>query len=191
MDNMGAFKMFDNTIVTLEFDVPRPVLVFFDKTREWTALATLIALLYYHNAAMVHLTLGAVLCAILSKLLKLVIRQKRPTRYNHGKKSYGMPSSHSSAVMYFSTVLSRMLLTEYCSGPPCLEYVLLANFINLLALGAALSRVFIGYHTLSQVVAGIMVGIIFGTAWWTYRLSVLPHISGMMGMVSQQLIACI
>ncbi|ORX70842.1 hypothetical protein DL89DRAFT_266955 [Linderina pennispora] len=168
---MGAFKMFDNTIVTLEFDVPRPILVFFDKVRiisnstchtRMDSPSTLIALLYYHNATMVHLALGAVLCAILSKLLKLVIRQKRPTRYNHGKKSYGMPSSHSSAVMYFSTVLSRMLLTEYCNGPPCLESSLASWF-----------------------------GIIFGTAWWTYRLSVLPHISGMMGMVSQQLIACI
>ncbi|KAJ1935208.1 hypothetical protein FBU59_005461, partial [Linderina macrospora] len=158
-------------------------------TREWIAMLTFIALIYFHNATMVHLTLGAVLCSILSKILKLIIRQKRPSRYNHGKTSYGMPSSHSSAVMYFSTVLSRMLLTEFCNGPPCLEYVLLANLISLLALGAALSRVVIGYHTLSQVAAGILLGVLFGTGWWTYRFTVLQYLGDVIGVASNQVFA--
>ncbi|KAI8325068.1 PAP2-domain-containing protein [Martensiomyces pterosporus] len=173
---MSALK-FLNTIDDASFDIDfnKPILKFFDKTREWTILATLAALVYYHNSLCIYLTLGSILCTLTAKILKLVIRQKRPSGWNHGKKSYGMPSTHASAVTYFCTVLTCLLVScsDHNTRPP---YLLLAVFINTIGLLAALSRVLIGYHTATQVMAGAFTGIVFGFSWWATRAQFLLYI---------------
>jgi hypothetical protein len=51
---------------------------------------------------------GAFVTAVLSKILKLIIREKRP-KNKSSNNDFGMPSSHSSSLFYFANILSVQL----------------------------------------------------------------------------------
>ncbi|KAJ2786768.1 hypothetical protein GGI15_001260 [Coemansia interrupta] len=114
----------------------------------------------------------SVACCAIAKLLKLLIRQNRPSRSNRktqGKTSYGMPSTHSAAVIYFASYLVYILHDLASSH----RRMLSALSVLAIAFGSvgALSRVFNRHHTLPQVLAGSALGVSFATAWWNIRLS--------------------
>lgn len=119
----------------------------------------------------------------LARTLKYIIRQPRPISpigsNNDGniklkkliKKArcpYGMPSSHSSVVIYFATFISLQL---FSSSAPYFTKLLLCAIISITALSVVWSRVKLGHHTKSQVVAGVILGFSFGLLWniWWWK----------------------
>ena len=90
-------------------------------------------------------------------------------------KGYGMPSSHSQFVAFFSVSLSLFLLfrhvptTSTSYSPSTFQERL---FISLLAcMGAgtvAASRVYLNYHTPKQVWVGVAAGAIFAVVWFLF-----------------------
>eukprot|EP00124_Ichthyophonus_hoferi_P003931 Ihof_evm4s382 gene=Ihof_evmTU4s382 len=67
-----------------------------------------IALLYYRNAFMLILSIGALCNAGLSKVFKYTILQSRPN--GTLKRDPGMPSSHAAGLFFFATYLSMGIL---------------------------------------------------------------------------------
>lgn len=107
----------------------------------------------------------------LAKLLKRCIRQPRPELSL--KKTYGMPSTHSSSIAFFGVYLS-LCIWNLRPHPRFLPHLLsrhgdagdFSPFVRLLltagvafgAISVCWSRVKLTYHTPLQVVAGAAVG---------------------------------
>lgn len=66
----------------------------------------------------IYYVMGGVANSILSKILKLVIRQPRPKHSPKG--GHGMPSSHSQSISYFATVLEWKIFTFVLDSWPTL-----------------------------------------------------------------------
>ncbi|KAI9502535.1 PAP2 superfamily-domain-containing protein [Coemansia spiralis] len=164
------------------------VLQFFDMTREWTIIVAAIALIYYHNALVFYIIFGACACTFLAKILKFFIKQQRPVSGTRKRKSYGMPSTHSAAIMYFSTIICHLIHdhtnnslrdkieSHHSKTKEQSINVLATTLICSIGLSAALSRALNGYHSISQVFAGICLGVTFATVWWHYHGVALPFI---------------
>ncbi|KAJ8300885.1 hypothetical protein KUTeg_022404 [Tegillarca granosa] len=82
---------------------------------------------------------------------------------------YGMPSSHSQCVWFFSTYMVFFLfirvyrnnnwiddLWKYCTSLTCF----IVSFI------VCYSRIYLHYHTLSQVACGALLGVFLGALWF-------------------------
>jgi dolichyldiphosphatase len=90
-------------------------------------------------------------------------------------KGYGMPSSHSQFVAFFSLSLTLFLLlrhqtTSHTSYRPStfaerLGLSILACFCAVLV---ALSRIYLNYHTPKQVWVGFSAGLAFAVVWFIF-----------------------
>ena len=99
-------------------------------------------------------------------------------------KGYGMPSSHAQFLAYFSISLSLFLLIRHNPPTPpksspssqplpyshrplnLLQRSLLSVLILALAASVALSRIYLNYHTPTQVSAGCIAGGVCAIAWF-------------------------
>lgn len=89
-----------------------------------------------------------VISCVTNNLLKIIIKQKRPVPY---RGTYGMPSGHSQACTFIITLcylMTRDVRLFYVS-------VFLATLCFY-------HRYIFLYHTISQVIVGALLGIIFG-----------------------------
>ncbi|KAH9460253.1 hypothetical protein MJO29_004202 [Puccinia striiformis f. sp. tritici] len=69
---------------------------------------TAIAILYLRSAHSLWFGAGALVCTVTAKILKRLLRQPRPIEST--KKSFGMPSTHSSSITYFGIYLLLVCL---------------------------------------------------------------------------------
>ena len=96
-------------------------------------------------------------------------------------KGYGMPSSHSQFVAFFSVSLTLFLLWRHNPNPsithtpsPFWQRTLLSLVACLCASAVALSRIYLSYHTPKQVLVGFAAGASFAVAWFIFT-SLLRH----------------
>ena len=123
----------------------------------------------------VMLVLGALINAIISKLLKRLFRHSRPAAaLSHGMEDHGMPSSHAQSLFYFFVYLSlRIVLAS--SYPPPVQYALVGS-MALFATVSSARRVRIGLHTWLQVLVGALLGSAFAL-WWQNQYTALYMLS--------------
>ncbi|KAJ5638428.1 hypothetical protein N7528_000818 [Penicillium herquei] len=114
---------------------------------------------------------GQLGCEALNFVLKRLIKEERPKEM-FGK-GYGMPSSHSQFMAFFSVYLTLFLLVRhtpaYATSYPFLGTLLRAFVtIGLLAVaaGVAASRIYLNYHTTRQVLAGCGAGVVCAFGWF-------------------------
>ncbi|KAL6798683.1 hypothetical protein J3E68DRAFT_400518 [Trichoderma sp. SZMC 28012] len=124
---------------------------------------------------------GQLACEALNFILKRVIKEERPRRI-HGK-GYGMPSSHAQFVAFWSLSLALFLLvrhkplaqgksparaTIFDGGRPwtLVERLAVSLAGALVAAATAWSRIYLNYHTTTQVAAGAAAGLIFALVWF-------------------------
>jgi dolichyldiphosphatase len=88
-------------------------------------------------------------------------------------KGYGMPSSHAQFVTFFSVYLALFLLLRHQPHPTHTHtpLTLFERFIlSLLALASAasisVSRIYLNYHTLKQVLVGCAAGAVLAISWF-------------------------
>ncbi|KAL1970277.1 hypothetical protein VTN77DRAFT_5437 [Rasamsonia byssochlamydoides] len=116
---------------------------------------------------------GQIVCEVLNLVLKRWIREERPKQM-YGK-GYGMPSSHSQFVAFFSCYFVLFLLLRHAPNPSTsqhsttfLERVALSILVCIGASAVSVSRVYLNYHTPKQVVAGCAAGILFAVFWFSF-----------------------
>ncbi|GAA5813014.1 hypothetical protein MFLAVUS_006480 [Mucor flavus] len=107
---------------------------------------------------------GQLLNEALNFVLKENIEQDRP--YGHLGDGYGMPSSHSQFIWYFA-VYGSLYLLKFIQLDHDIWKVLTIFAMFSLAILVSVSRIYLGYHTLNQVIIGSLVGIFFGLIWYT------------------------
>lgn len=145
--------------------------------RDITSLGSMIVLLLITTATIVYLLLirrvseaMIVLAAIgggqiLSSLLKLGIDRPRPELVSHlvDVATLSFPSGHAmlSAVTYLTL---GSLLSRIVPGRVAKIYVLFIAVLVTLLVGA--SRVYLGVHWPSDVLAGWCAGFAWATLWW-------------------------
>lgn len=95
---------------------------------------------------------------LLNSALKRVFREPRPAF--SAKRGYGMPSDHAQAMFFVLTYLWLLFRTRVSVRGWIRGSVLLAT--GSLGVIVAYSRVYLGVHTVSQVIAGSLVGCVFG-----------------------------
>lgn len=121
---------------------------------------------------------GLVIEEALARALKHLLQHPRPATCAllHMCHSHGMPSSHTS-MMFCWTALAlcsayRQSRSQQSGkqggGPAAIARLLTAlellAYISL-SVGVAVSRVYLGYHSIDQVAAGAALGVVFGVAW--------------------------
>jgi len=110
---------------------------------------------------------GQVGCETLNFGLKRWIREERPKQM-FGK-GYGMPSSHSQFVAFFSLYLALFLLRRHAPNPSItavIERVVVSVLAGVAAAAVSVSRIYLNYHTPRQVLAGYLAGSVFAVLWF-------------------------
>lgn len=134
-------------------------------TRWLVSLTAAAILLWRRDAIAVSAIIGALGNAVLSKVLKKILREERPdgAPLNPETKDPGMPSSHAMSLFFLSGYLCAAAITW--SGFPPLGIA--ASCAGLLGFAsyAARWRVTAGYHTAPQVIVGSILGGINGVGW--------------------------
>ncbi|ROT43187.1 PAP2 superfamily protein [Sodiomyces alkalinus F11] len=121
--------------------------------------------------------LGQLGCEAANFALKRLIKEERPRRI-HGK-GYGMPSSHAQFVFFWALFLVLFLFIRH--KPPHdpardaryrsralsrAERVVGSVIAFTAAAAVGWSRVYLGYHTVRQVLVGCAAGVCCAVAWF-------------------------
>ncbi|CAG7847956.1 SubName: Full=Uncharacterized protein {ECO:0000313/EMBL:CCA69456.1} [Serendipita indica DSM 11827] len=113
---------------------------------------------------------GAIVTMAIVKVLKRIFREARPVGMTY-KVTYGFPSTHSATITYYATFIT--LSCFYLPIHPAISFlprVIINPLIPLAAISGAavvcVSRIRLGHHTLKQVGAGAIVGLIVGWLWF-------------------------
>ncbi|XP_062497234.1 dolichyldiphosphatase 1 isoform X1 [Pezoporus occidentalis] len=113
-------------------------------------------------------------------LIKHVIREPRPCEEAHSTVTtkYGMPSSHSQFMWFFSVysflfLYLRMHQTNNARFLDLLWRHVLSICLVTVALLVSYSRVYLLYHTWSQVLYGGVAGSIMAVAWFAFTQEIL------------------
>lgn len=92
-------------------------------------------------------------------------------------KGYGMPSSHAQFATFFSLYLALFLLFRHTPHPSSthspltLSQRILLSIMALICSGAvAISRIYLSYHTLRQVLAGCGAGAFSAISWFAVTM---------------------
>ncbi|XP_050310012.1 dolichyldiphosphatase 1-like [Anthonomus grandis grandis] len=115
--------------------------------------------------------LGTICSEALNYVLKHLIAEKRPIHREDVHVEYGMPSSHSQFVSFFATYIIYFVFIRlyHLNNNTIIENIskfLIITSSMVVAVLVCISRVYLQYHTLSQVLWGIIVGFLFATFWF-------------------------
>ncbi|KAK4259976.1 hypothetical protein QN277_003154 [Acacia crassicarpa] len=121
-------------------------------------------ILWRHDAETLWFALGCALNAMLSVQLKQILNQERPSIL---KSDPGMPSSHAQTFSFIAMVAILSSIKRVGMN----EFTITISGLAL-AFGSYLSylRVSQQFHTVSQVVVGGGIGVVFGWSWfWVWN----------------------
>lgn len=101
------------------------------------------------------------------QIIKQLVQEPRPFTCNNLEMcdSYGWPSSHSQFMLFFAVYLTLLAIFKFQFS---------AKYVKDITIGlpwafapiVMLSRVYLGYHSVTQVLAGGSLGILLGSAWF-------------------------
>ncbi|CAO3617602.1 unnamed protein product [Cunninghamella blakesleeana] len=109
--------------------------------------------------------IGQLVNELVNAILKEYFQIARPYHHLGLGTGYGMPSSHSQFVWYFTTFGTIYLLKHIKLSAPIWKGFYIFAMITMSVM-VCQSRVYLGYHTLEQVMVGSSVGVIFGFIWY-------------------------
>ncbi|EGG20998.1 dolichyldiphosphatase 1 [Cavenderia fasciculata] len=122
---------------------------------------------------------GLVFSESVNYVLKKTIKENRPDAYDgliKGKHSYGMPSSHSQFMFFFSTLVTLFIIKNRINFKHSTS-LLTIPFLYTVSAMVAYSRYHLYYHTLKQVLFGSLVGISLGPIWYfVIEFILVPYI---------------
>jgi undecaprenyl-diphosphatase len=147
------------------------VLVFFSGLGDATLLLSLLAVGFAwlfvrkRRHAALHWLAAALSALLLTRLLKLVVAAPRPKALYDGIGAYSFPSTHASLSIAVYGFLAVLIARELSATQRWIPYVCTA----LLVIPIGFSRLYLGAHWLSDVLAGAGLGLacvaLFGIAY--------------------------
>ncbi|KAK4293765.1 hypothetical protein Pmani_033565 [Petrolisthes manimaculis] len=113
---------------------------------------------------------GALLNEVINIVLKNIIGEPRPMTRPGLYTEYGMPSSHSQMMWFFASysVLFFIFRLRHISNSmmELMWKVVVAAGVIVAACIVMYSRVYLLYHSWSQVLCGAIVGVVLGCGWF-------------------------
>ncbi|CAG9862955.1 unnamed protein product [Phyllotreta striolata] len=122
--------------------------------------------------------LGTIVSELLNYILKHIICEARPLRREGVHVEYGMPSSHAQFVWFFATYVIYFVYIrlQHMNNNTIIQsltkFLILSASISMAVL-VSISRVYLEYHSLSQVLYGALLGVLFATLWFALTYLVL------------------
>uniref|UniRef100_A0A7N0UAL4 Phosphatidic acid phosphatase type 2/haloperoxidase domain-containing protein n=1 Tax=Kalanchoe fedtschenkoi TaxID=63787 RepID=A0A7N0UAL4_KALFE len=109
--------------------------------------------------------LGLLISQFINELIKKSVQQARPETcvLLETCDSHGWPSSHSQYMFFFAVYFSLMTWRGIRLGSTKCVFDALNWSLAVLTM---YSRVYLGYHTVAQVLAGASLGIVLGALWF-------------------------
>ncbi|KAK7079699.1 Dolichyldiphosphatase 1 [Halocaridina rubra] len=124
--------------------------------------------------------IGCLLSEAVSVSLKKIIAEPRPMTKRVLYTEYGMPSSHSQMMWFFTSysVLFLILRLKHINNSvmEIVWKVLMGVSIATTAAVVGYSRVYLLYHTWSQIIWGAVLGMVLGISWFTFTHLVLSPV---------------
>jgi dolichyldiphosphatase len=121
---------------------------------------------------------GLVLEEAVARALKHILKHPRPSTCSmlHLCHSHGMPSSHTSMVFAYLAVSCCIALQLRKQRGTVSKLLAAVEQLALAAaaVGVGCSRVYLGYHSVDQVLAGAALGSVFGIAWFGVLCALAP-----------------
>jgi dolichyldiphosphatase len=114
--------------------------------------------LFTRNLAPLVLLVGVLLSTALNETAKRIIREPRPATSHRG--GYGMPSDHSQCCVFWTVSLFVILNSNKQIKKYFVWHFTAVNAV--MAATVATSRVFLGVHSVRQVLAGAAIGAVLG-----------------------------
>lgn len=164
----GYTKHFDNFVYELITknmnDFTTSIWRFFTllgSTKFIVIATTLIALTYiilkqYYHACLLSSTV--IISTIVNRTLKIIFRRERPEVLKLVKEtSFSFPSGHTMAATTLYGLLIYFLIK---SNLPKVVKVICSTILIIIIIGVGLSRVYLGAHFISDVIAGFIVSTI-------------------------------
>ncbi|XP_022841814.1 lipid phosphate phosphatase gamma, partial [Olea europaea var. sylvestris] len=111
--------------------------------------------------------LGLLISQFINEIIKTSVQQARPETCALLEMcdSHGWPSSHSQYMFFFAVYFT--LLTYYKIGILARKQLWVVGLLVWpLAIFTMYSRVYLGYHTVAQVIAGAALGAVLGGGWF-------------------------
>lgn len=118
---------------------------------------------------------GSILNGVLSKCLKIIIKEPRPPQ--SGKGGYGMPSSHTQAFFFFLAVVA-MNCSRFLGTRSSLILSLSALAYSCIA---SYWRIVTEVHSVSQTLVGAVVGLLFGVFFVTKEAAAASYFEPLIG----------
>jgi len=152
------------------------------KNTKWiVSLTAAGVLLYRRDALAVSAILGALSNAVLGKVLKRILRQKRPT--GAPLADPGMPSSHAMSLFFLSSYLCAAILAWTPTWLPAHRAAVMGSLLAF-ATSSAAWRVRAGLHTPAQIVAGALLGGSNGVIWFELTVARLQSLEALDRMMA-------
>ena len=133
------------------------VITFFGSATFLIPLVILLFILIKNRKIGISICTNLVLVTILNQVFKFILQRPRPTEYQIVKETgYSFPSGHSMISMAFYGYLIYLIYT-YVKN----KYIkiTLISILSLLILLIGLSRIYLGVHYTSDVIAGFLISI--------------------------------
>ena len=142
-----------------------------------TALAAGFLLAARHWLTMALVLGGTISGTLLVTLVKALVGRTRPAVTDHLVQVYdaSFPSGHAanSASVYLTLALLTLQITQ---GRAVRRYILAATALLVVAIGC--SRVYLGVHWPSDVLAGWTFGALWAVAWWALGAAIRARTPG-------------
>ena len=144
------------------------------------ATAVLLLILIKNKKIGVSICINLVLITALNQLLKQILQRPRPTEYRIIEESgYSFPSGHAMNGIVFYGFLVYLLYKMIKNKP--LKYSLMI-LINIVVFLVGLSRIYLGVHYTSDVIAGYL----FGFAYLIISISLLRKFNIIKGEIKNE-----
>ncbi|XP_043496636.1 dolichyldiphosphatase 1-like [Polistes fuscatus] len=114
---------------------------------------------------------GIILNEFINLILKHIIREPRPLKRDGIYNEYGMPSSHAQFMWFFTAyaILFIYIRLHHNSNSTISERfwrIIIVTGCIITAVLVSYGRIYLQYHTTSQVLWGLTVGAILGVLWF-------------------------
>lgn len=122
----------------------------------------IISLLFIKNKKIpMYISINLIVTAIFNFLLKNIIRRNRPVGYRLVEETgFSFPSGHSMASMAFYGLIIYLVF-KYVKNK--YAKIALCTFLSILIVAIGISRIYLGVHYASDVLAGFMISLSYLT----------------------------
>jgi len=144
-------------------------ITFFGSTKLMVALAIFCLVIFHKNKKGAFVTVGLIISTIVNNIIKPIVRRQRPLKLMMVEEStFSFPSGHTMASV---TMYGLFIYLVWQSNLNKKLKVLFTILLTLLIIAIGLSRIYLGAHYASDVIASVIVS----TVWLIIYISFVKN----------------